>query len=200
MQVDALPIPGAYVVTPRQFPDGRGVFLEGFRSDLLAEHIGHPMTVVQDNISVSCRGTVRGVHFADVPPGQAKYITAVAGSLLDFVVDLRVGSPTFGRCESVLLDTASRRAVYVAEGLGHAFCALEDDTTAVYLCSAAYDPPHEHGVNPLDPQIGLTLPEGLTPMLSDKDRAAPSLEEAQAAGLLPTWAQCQDYAEALRRG
>jgi len=200
MDITPLAIAGAYVVTPRQFPDGRGVFLEGFRSDHLAEVIGHELRVVQDNISVSARGTVRGVHFADVPPGQAKYITAVHGSLVDYVVDLRVGSPTFGRWESVLLDTHTRRAVYLAEGLGHAFCALEDDTTAVYLCSATYNPEHEHGVSPLDPQLGLTLPEGITPLLSPKDEAAPTLAQAMADGLLPTWQVCRDFERSLASG
>lgn len=200
MRIEPMSIAGAHLVTPRQFADHRGVFLEGFRADLLAEHIGHRMTVVQDNVSVSSRGTVRGVHFADVPPGQAKYITAVSGSLLDYVVDLRVGSPTFGRWESVLLDTVDRRAVYLCEGLGHAFCALEDHTTAVYLCSAAYNPAGEHGVHPLDPDLGLTLPEDLDVTLSEKDERAPSLAQARASGLLPTWQECQDWQDSLRRG
>ena len=92
-----------------------------------------------------------------MPPSQAKYVTAVAGSLLDFIVDIRVGSPTFGQWDAVLLDTVDRRAVYLSEGLGHAFCALEDDTTVIYLCSAAYSPSREHGIHPLDPELGLGL-------------------------------------------
>ncbi|TWP37352.1 dTDP-4-dehydrorhamnose 3,5-epimerase family protein [Leekyejoonella antrihumi] len=200
MEISPLSISGAFVVTPRQFPDERGVFLEGFRVDHLAEAIGHNLQVMQDNISVSARGTVRGVHFADVPPGQAKYITAVHGALMDYVVDLRVGSPTFGRWESVLLDTTTRRAVYLAEGLGHAFCALEDDTTALYLCSTAYNPQREHGVNPLDPDLGLTFPEGITPLLSPKDEAAASLAQARDDGLLPSWQVCREFERSLRSG
>ena len=130
MQIRPLAVAGAWEVTPNQFPDERGVFLEAFRSDRLAEVVGHPLDVQQTNVSVSARGTVRGIHFADVPVGQAKYVTAVSGSLLDYVVDLRTGSPTFGQWDSVLLDTVDRRAVYLGEGLGHAFCALEDGTTA----------------------------------------------------------------------
>lgn len=198
MDIAPLGIDGAWVITPRQFPDDRGVFLEGFRADLLQQAIGHRMRVLQDNVSVSGRGTLRGVHFADVPPGQAKYITCVHGALVDYVVDLRVGSPTFGRWESVRLDTASRRAVYLAEGLGHAFCALEDETAAVYLCSATYNPGGEHGVNPLDPGLGLRLPDGITPLLSDKDRAAPSLAQARESGLLPTWQACREHERRLR--
>jgi len=197
MDIRPLAIGGAFVVTPRQFPDDRGVFLESFRGDLLAEAVGHRLDVVQTNVSVSSRGTVRGIHFADVPVGQAKYVTCVAGSLLDYVVDLRVGSPTFGRWEAVRLDAVDRRAVYLAEGLGHAFCALEDGTVAHYLCSAAYNPAAEHGINPLDDQIGLELPADLTPLLSPKDTSAPSLADALASGLLPTWEACVAHGRTL---
>lgn len=200
MQIRPLTIAGAWEITPRQFPDDRGVFLESFRGDRLAEVIGHRMDVVQSNVSVSARGAVRGIHFADVPIGQAKYITAVRGSLIDYVVDLRVGSPTFGEWDSVLLDTVDRRAVYLSEGLGHAFCVLEDDTAAHYLCSAAYNPSAEHGVDPLDPQIGLTFPAGITPLLSRKDAAAPSLADAAGSGLLPTHDACVGYVATLADG
>jgi dTDP-4-dehydrorhamnose 3,5-epimerase len=194
VEIRPLAIADAFEITPRQFPDGRGVFLESFRGDLLAEHLGHRPQVVQTNISVSSQGTVRGIHFADVPPSQAKYITAVSGSLLDFVVDIRVGSPTFGQWESILLDTKDRRAVYLPEGMGHAFAALEDDTTAMYLVTAPYAPSREHGIHPLDPDVGLTLPEGMeAPLLSPKDQGAPTLAEAREQGLLPTYAACQEF-------
>ncbi|QNK54066.1 dTDP-4-keto-6-deoxy-D-glucose epimerase [Dermacoccus sp. 147Ba] len=199
MQITPLRIEGAYRVAPRQFPDDRGVFMEGFRGDKLAEHIGHEMRVVQTNISVSSRGAVRGIHFADVPPSQAKYVTAVSGSFLDFVVDIRVGSPTFGEWESVRLDTDSRVAVYLSEGLGHCLVALEDNSTAVYLCSQPYNPTGEHGINPLDPRVGLDLPADLEPVVSAKDAAAPNLEEAAAQGLLPNYDDCLALAESLRR-
>ncbi len=119
-------------------------------------------------------------------PGQGKYVTALTGALVDYVVDIRVGSPTFGQWEAVHLDPVDRRAVWLSEGLGHAFCALEDDTTAMYLCSATYTPSGEHGIHPLDPEVGLELPDGIEPLLSPKDAAAPSLSEARASGLLPT--------------
>ncbi|KYH45870.1 dTDP-4-dehydrorhamnose 3,5-epimerase family protein [Branchiibius sp. NY16-3462-2] len=198
MKIEPLPIEGAFVVTPRQFPDDRGVFLEGFRGDLLAEQLGHRPDIVQTNISVSSRGTVRGIHFADIPPGQGKYITAVSGSLIDYVVDIRVGSPTFGQWTAVPLDTVERQAVYLSEGLGHAFCALEDNTTAVYLCTAAYNPGHEHGIQPLDPAIGLTFPDGIEPLLSPKDAAAPTLSDGETSGLLPTYDQYTAHLASLR--
>ena len=190
MQIRPLAIEGAWEITPRQFRDDRGVFLESFRADALAEHIGHPLQVRQTNTSVSSRGTVRGIHFADVPPSQAKYVSAVAGSFLDFVVDLRTGSPTFGQWDSVLLDTRDRRAVYLSEGLGHAICALEDDSTVTYLCSSVYSPGREHGVHPLDPELALVFPDGLQPLLSPKDAAAPTLAQAREQGLLPRYDDC----------
>lgn len=193
MQFRELTIEGAYEVTPRQFPDDRGVLLESFRGDKLAQVIGHRPDIVQTNVSVSSRGTLRGIHFADLPPSQAKYVTALSGSLVDYVVDIRVGSPTFGTWDSVLLDTVDRRAVYIPEGFGHVFVALEDDTTAMYLCSAAYNPEREHGIHPLDPEVGLSVPEGLELLLSPKDAAAPTLAEAREQGLLPTYAACQEF-------
>ncbi|WP_411283490.1 dTDP-4-dehydrorhamnose 3,5-epimerase family protein [Lapillicoccus sp.] len=193
MDIRALALAGSFEITPRQFPDDRGLFLESYRGDRLAEAIGHRLDIIQTNVSVSSRGTIRGVHFADVPPSQAKYITAVSGSFIDFVIDIRVGSPTFGRWDSVLLDTVDHRAIYLAEGLGHAVCSLQDDSTVMYLCSATYDPAREHAINPLDPELGLAVPEGVTPVLSARDAAAPSLSEALAQGLLPRYDDCVRY-------
>lgn len=155
------------------------------------------LEVAQANCSVSRRGVIRGIHFADVPPGQAKYVTCAAGAILDVVVDLRVGSPTFGRWTAVQLDDQARLALYIAEGLGHAFVALSDQATVLYLCSTPYAPTREHGVHPLDPAIGIAWPEEAEVILSDKDASAPSLTEAQAAGLLPDLADCQAHAALL---
>ena len=196
MEIAPLGIDGALVVTPRQFQDDRGVFLESFRGDRLAEQLGHRPDIVQTNISVSSAGTLRGIHFADVPPGQGKYVTCTSGALIDYIIDIRVGSPTFGRVESVRLDPIDRRAVWLAEGLGHAFYALEDATTAVYLCTAAYNPTAEHGIHPLDPTVALPLPDGPR-VLSPKDESAPTLADAQAQGLLPSYAACLAWAATL---
>ena len=193
MQIRELSVPGAFAMTPKILGDSRGAFLEWFRADRFSEVTGHPFTIAQANSSVSSAGTVRGVHFADLPPSQAKYVTALSGSFVDFVIDIRVGSATFGQWDSVLLDTVDRRAVYLAEGLGHAICSLQEDSTVTYLCSATYDPAREHGINPLDPELGLDIPEGVTPVLSAKDAAAPSLREAAAAGLLPRYDECVRY-------
>ena len=190
MDFRPLSIEGAWEITPRQFPDSRGMFAEGFRADKLAEHIGHRMQVVQTNISVSTAGAVRGIHYASVPPSQAKYVTALSGVFIDFIIDIRVGSPTFGQWDSVRLDTVDRRAVYLSEGLGHALACIEDGT-AMYLCSETYNPVAEKGITPIDPTVALALPPGFRPILSEKDTAAPTLEQAREAGLLP------DYDEVL---
>jgi len=140
-------------------PDDRGVFLESFKESVFAEVVGHSLHLAQMNISVSRAGTVRGIHFADVPPGQAKYVQCFAGRILDIVVDIRVGSPTFGQYESVELDSESRSGLYISEGLGHAFCALSDTATVGYLCSEGYSPEREHGIHPLDPDLALPWPD-----------------------------------------
>ncbi len=196
MDVTELAVPGAWVFTPRQFPDDRGVFLEAFKGPAFAETVGHELTVAQVNVSVSKAGTVRGVHFADVPPGQAKYVFCPRGALLDVAIDIRVGSPTFGAVDSVVLDDRQRKAIYLAEGLGHAFFALQDDTTATYLCSTPYNPGAEHGITPVDPELALPWPTDIAPLLSPKDTAAPTLSQAVELGLLPSWERCQQrYAE-----
>lgn len=185
MKVRPLSIDGAWEVTPQQHADRRGRFLEWYRHDLLTEAVGHPLRLAQANLSVSARGVVRGIHYADVPPGQAKYITCVRGAVLDVVVDLRRGSPGFGRWEAVRLDDLDRRAVYLAEGLGHGVCALTDDATIAYLCSTGYDPAAEHAVHPLDPTLAIDWPTP-EPVLSGRDAAAPALADAP----LPDYQAC----------
>jgi 5-epimerase len=198
VKVRELSIPDAYEISTDVFPDDRGLFVNPFRGDALAEAIGHPLHVVQTNHSVSRRGAVRGVHFALLPPGQAKYVYAPRGAVLDIVVDIRVGSPTYGQFEAVRLDDRELHAVYLSEGLGHCAIALEDDTVLSYLCSTGYDPAREKGVNPLDPALDLPIPAGIEPLLSPKDTAAPTLAEAAEAGLLPTYDACRAFYAALR--
>jgi dTDP-4-dehydrorhamnose 3,5-epimerase len=198
VKIRSLSIEGAFEITPQQHGDPRGLFLEWYRHDRLAEAVGHPLRLAQANMSVSARGVVRGIHLADVPPGQAKYVTCPRGAVLDVIVDLRVGSPTFGRWEGVRLDDVDRRAVSIAEGLGHGFCALTDDATLAYLCSTTYNPTAEHTVHPLDPTLGIDWPAD-APTLSARDEAAPDLAQARAAGLLPAYDTCRAYIETLRQ-
>ncbi|MGC5020114.1 dTDP-4-dehydrorhamnose 3,5-epimerase family protein [Micromonospora sp. DT47] len=197
MKIRPLSIEGAWEITPQQHGDPRGLFMEWYRVDRLAEAVGHPLRLAQGNLSVSAKDVVRGIHFADVPPGQAKYVTCVRGAVLDVVVDLRVGSPTFGRWEGVRLDDADRRAVYLAEGLGHGFCALTDDATLSYLCSATYNPTGEHAVHPLDSDLAIEWPAD-APQLSARDDAAPTLAQACESGLLPDYEACRSFVAGLR--
>jgi dTDP-4-dehydrorhamnose 3,5-epimerase len=198
MDVRSLSIAGAWEFQPKVFGDDRGSFLEWFKADVVAATIAHPFTLVQANQSVSQRGVIRGIHFAAVPPSQAKYVYCPQGAALDVIIDIRTGSPTFGQWDAVRLDTVDRRAVYVSEGLGHAFMALEDDTVVTYLCSTSYNPTREFGTNPLDAELRLPWPDDIEPVLSDKDREAPSLAQAQRGGLLPRFDECLAFYESLR--
>src|SRR5262250_1163782 len=121
MKVRELAVTGAYEFAPKSFADNRGLFVAPYSEQAFVEAIGHPLHVAQTNHSMSRRGVIRGVHFADVPPGQAKYVYCPRGALLDVVIDIRVGSPTFGTWDSVLCDDRNYRAVLVPEGVGHAF-------------------------------------------------------------------------------
>lgn len=208
-EITDLEIPGAWVAEPRVFGDDRGTFHEWFRADTVAEKLGHPLDVPQANLSTSREGVIRGVHFADVPPGQAKYVTCVAGRIIDVLVDLRRGSPTFMRQVSVELSAENRRGVYVPVGVGHAFGVPFNagPATVSYLVSEGYDPEAEHAVNPLDPEIavdwagfGVSDSSG-APVLSDKDRGAPTVADFEAAGsALPNWNECRGWEKELRLG
>ena len=195
-------MPGAWEITPRLHPDDRGLFYEWFKDREFQSINHHRLDLRQVNCSVSAAGVLRGLHFAQVPPGQAKYVTCVRGSVFDVVVDIRVGSPTYGRWDSVVLDDRDRRTVYVAEGLGHGFLALQDDSMVVYLCSAEYNPEREHTICAIDPELAIDWPTvgGAAPLMSARDLDAPTLENVRAAGLLPTWDDTSDFIERLRRG
>jgi dTDP-4-dehydrorhamnose 3,5-epimerase len=201
VQIRELSIPDAYEITPKQHADDRGIFLEWYRFDRLEETIGHSLNLRQANTSVSKRGSVRGIHFADIPPSQAKYVTVAHGAALDYVIDIRVGSPTFGQWDTVLLDDTDRRAIYIGEGLGHCFVALTDNATMSYLVTDVYNPEREHGIDPLDADVALVFPpEAGELLLSPKDTDAPSLAEAQASGLLPTWEAARAFYDSLNKG
>jgi dTDP-4-dehydrorhamnose 3,5-epimerase len=198
VQIRELAVPGSYVLDLVPHGDDRGRFTEWYRADVLSAATGWALPLAQANHSVSARGVLRGVHFALVPPGQAKYVYCPAGRVLDVVVDVRVGSPTFGFCDSVLLESERPRAVFLAEGLAHAFLALEDGSSVTYLVSSGYSPGREFGVSPLDPELDLPWPADVEVRLSDKDRAAPTLAQAREQGILPTMEQCTAHYAQLR--
>lgn len=199
MKIEPLAVPDAWVCTPAVHGDDRGFFLEWLRTDKLAEVTGRRFEIRQANHSLSARGVTRGLHFADTPPGQAKLVYCPVGRVLDVIVDLRVGSPTFGAVDSVVLGGPERKVVFVSEGLGHGFCALEDRSSVNYLVSTVYTPTAERTINPLDPELGLPWPTDLGELaLSDKDADGPSLAEAREQGVLPDYQRCQAWYEALR--
>ncbi|GAA5096169.1 MULTISPECIES: dTDP-4-dehydrorhamnose 3,5-epimerase family protein [Nocardia] len=179
MEFRELAVPGAWVITPQQLGDGRGMFLEGFKASEFEKATGRPFDLRQMNCSVSAAGVLRGIHYTEDPPGQAKYVTCVRGAFLDVVVDLRPGSPTYGRWDSVLLDDVDRRSMFLSEGLGHAILSLEDNSTVTYLCSLEYTPEFDRDIDAFDPQLGIEWPtvgrdgSPLTFVRSAKDTAAP---------------------------
>lgn len=190
MKARALGVIGAHEFTPTVFPDRRGLFAAPFQGDVFTEQTGfRHFPVSQTGHSVSRRGVVRGVHYTDAPPGMATYVYCPRGRVTDFIVDLRVGSPTFGRVESTTLDPESFQALYVPVGVGHGYVAHEDDTVVSYLLSGGYSPEHERAVSVHDPDLALPLP-GAEPVLSDRDQVAPTLREAEGAGILPEYEAC----------
>lgn len=199
MQIEPLGISDAFLIKPEIFPDHRGEFLEVFSEPAFREAVGHPLKVAQANCSRSLRGTIRGIHAFALPPGQSRYITCPHGEIVDIVVDIRVGSPTFGEWEAVLLNDRDRHGLYLAEGHAHAFAPTTDEATVVYLVSSTYAPQKEILIDPLDPELALPWPDPSERRLSDKDSKAPSLREALARGILPSYAECRARRDELCR-
>ncbi|MFF5258057.1 dTDP-4-dehydrorhamnose 3,5-epimerase family protein [Actinomadura viridis] len=200
MKVRRLSVRDALAFTPDVHRDERGFFVSPFEGTAFASHGGAPVfPVAQASFSVSRRGAVRGVHVTRTPPGMAKYVYCAHGRAKDIVVDLRVGSPTFGRWDAVELDAETPRAVYVPVGVGHAFAALEDGTLMTYLMSGPYVPANELAVSPVDPELALHLGGLPDPIMSGRDLTAPSLAEARAKDLLPDHASCARAEELLWR-
>ena len=183
MRIRNAGLDGAWVFSPQQHHDERGVFLEAFTATALRSATGRDLSVAQINVSISRRGVVRGIHAARTPPGQAKYVQCLTGRILDVIVDIRPGSASFGEHFALELNDATREAVFISEGLGHGFCVLSDSATVAYATSTPYDPDQEFGIDPLDPALALPWPTNVELILSDKDRAAPSL--AEALSLMP---------------
>ena len=195
-----LAVPGAWEITPKLHGDSRGAFYEWFTETGFTEMTGHRFDLRQANCSTSSAGVLRGLHFAQLPPSQAKYVTCVRGAVFDVVVDIRVGSPTYGAWDSVLLDDVDRRTVYLSEGLAHGLLSLQDGSTVMYLCSTPYSPQREHTIAATDPEIGIEWPlPAAQLLLSGRDATAPSLAEVRESGLLPTWDEARTFVDGLRR-
>ena len=169
-------INGAWVFESPTHHDERGYFREWFKDSFIKQELGRDFHVAQSNLSKSKKGVVRGIHFSLAPEGQAKWITCAHGSLWDVVVDIRPKSPTFKRWEAHKLSAGDGRSIFISEGLGHAFVALEEDSVISYLLSSSYSPTHEHAINPQDAEINISWPD-MPLTFSEKDSAAPSLRD-----------------------
>jgi len=174
-------IAGVHLFTPKLFTDSRGLFFESFKPDQVLSETGREFYVAQVNNSVSARGVVRGIHFKENPPGQAKFVSVHRGSIIDVVIDLRKGSPTFKKWQAFEINDQNRYSLLIENGIGHSFASLEDETLVSYLCDTVFQPELEHGINPLSAGIDW---EGLTGLkfnelvVSEKDLEAPRLLEA----------------------
>jgi dTDP-4-dehydrorhamnose 3,5-epimerase len=196
MKVTPLKIDGSWIIELNKFEDGRGFFYESFREEIAKKYFGREFNIKQSNTSVSKKGSVRGIHYALVPPSQAKYIQCQKGSIIDYVIDIRVGSPTFSQFVEVELNATNPQAIFIEEGLAHAFVALEDETVVTYFVSENYNPEREKGINPFDSDINIKWPD-INLELSEKDKLAISLKEAEVQNLLPMFDDCKKYIKSL---
>jgi dTDP-4-dehydrorhamnose 3,5-epimerase len=186
MKITPLEIEGVWVAESPIWSDDRGFFREWFKSEEIKAATGRDFGIEQANISLSSRGTLRGIHYSIAPKGQAKWVTCVSGAIKDVIVDVRAGSPTFGKWVEVELRGDSGKAVLISEGLGHGFIALEDNTAVAYLVSTPFSPGHEFEIYPLDEKIAIIWGMEINELkISDKDKKAPTLEERQVEGKLP---------------
>jgi dTDP-4-dehydrorhamnose 3,5-epimerase len=165
---------GLVLIAPDVFGDERGFFVETYREEVWSP-LGIPTRFVQDNHSRSRRGTLRGIHF-QTRPGQGKLVRCARGRVLDVVVDLRRGSPTFGEWEAVELDDERHHQLWIPVGFGHGFCVLSEEADFTYKCTNVYDPATEAGIRFDDPDVGIDWPD-IELRYSERDRTAPRLSE-----------------------
>lgn len=186
MKLTPLGLVGGWLAESPVWSDDRGFFREWFKSETIKIVTGREFGIEQANISLSSAGSIRGIHYSLAPRGQAKWITCVSGSIQDVIVDIRPDSPTFGKWIEVELKGNSGEAVFMEEGLGHGFLALEDNTAVAYLVSTPFSPSDEFEINPLDEKIGIKWRMDFDSLkISDKDRIAPTLVERLTKGKLP---------------
>ncbi len=169
-------IPDIVVIQPRLFRDDRGFFMESYKRSDFAAH-GITATFVQSNHSRSPRGIVRGLHYQKHPKAQGKLVRTLLGEVFDVAVDLRRGSPTYGRWDGLVLSAENRKAVYVPPGFAHGFCVTSEAAEVLYLTTEEYSPSHEAGVIWNDPDLAIRWPVA-DPQLSERDRHWPRLRDA----------------------
>ena len=196
MKAHPLRISGSWKIEFQKFEDNRGFFYESFKAEEFEKLIGRNIDIKQTNTSSSSKGSVRGIHYALVPPGQAKLVQCQRGSIKDYVIDIRIGSPTFAQFEEIELDEKSAGAIFIEEGLAHAFVALENNTIVTYYVSEKYNPEREKGINPFDKALNVKWPD-IELILSEKDKDAISLDQAKSEGLLPLFDDCKAFIKSL---
>ncbi len=183
MRVTPTELPDVLDIEPKVFGDARGFFLETYQAARYAEQ-GIEATFVQDNVSRSAAGILRGLHLQH-PHGQGKLVWVLEGKVLDVAVDVRVGSPGFGRHVARVLDAERKNQLFIPPGFAHGFCVVEGPALFVYKCTEVYQPEHELSIRWDDPDLGIDWPIR-EPRLSDKDRDAPRLRDVDERGL-PLW-------------
>ncbi|RKG55891.1 dTDP-4-dehydrorhamnose 3,5-epimerase [Corallococcus sp. AB011P] len=175
MKVTPLEIPDVLLIEPKVFGDDRGFFLESFHAKRYAD-VGVVGPFVQDNLSRSVKGTLRGLHFQE-PNAQGKLVQCLAGAVWDVAVDIRKGSPTFGRWVAAELTGENKHQLWVPPGFAHGFCVVSDSADFFYKCTALYSPESERSVVWDDPDLAIPWPVK-EPLLSPKDQRAPRLKDA----------------------
>jgi dTDP-4-dehydrorhamnose 3,5-epimerase len=196
MKFHPLGISGCWRVEFQKFEDNRGYFYESFKAHEFRKEIGRNFNIKQVSNSSSSKGTLRGIHYAQVPPSQAKFVQCIRGSIKDFVIDIRRGSQTFGQFEEIDLNEGSAGGVFIEEGLGHAFVALENNTFVNYYLSEIYNPNRENSINPFDKTLNIHWPH-LNLILSEKDKQAKSLIENECEGVVPSFDECKKFIRGL---
>ena len=176
MKVQASELAGVLAIEPRVFQDPRGYFLETYQARRYREEAGLAPVFVQDNLSHSVRGVLRGLHYQLGHP-QGKLVTAVAGTIFDVAADIRVGSPTFGRWTGLRLRAEAGTQLFVPPGFAHGFLVLSETATVLYKCTDYYSPAEERGIRWDDPRLAIAWPGDAPPLLSNKDQSYPLLAE-----------------------
>lgn len=203
MDIRQMNIAGAYQIIPRQSQDARGTFFTAYRPEDFTEAIGYPLSIVEARSTVSKAGVIRGLHYSLTPPAQGKLVSCVRGAILDVVVDIRLGSPTFGRWDSVILDDENCAGVYLSPGLAHGFLSLEDRSTVSFLVSGHHDADKARAITPLDETLAIQWPTAgrdgspLEFSLAESDADAPTLAAANDADELPQWDECLELYKSL---
>lgn len=182
MQATKLDIEGLFVFEPRVFADDRGAFFESFNAQRFREATGLDVDFVQDNHSISRKGVVRGLHYQLPPHAQGKLVRVAVGSAFDVAVDIRKGSPTFGKWAGVLLSAENRKQFWIPAGFAHGFMALEDGTEFLYKTTDFWHGASERAIRWDDQQLAIDWPDAGPPVVSGKDAVAPALADAEVFG------------------